>query len=40
MNGSPTARMGASAVGPDQDPTVGSGVRQRIIPVEPLVRVF
>ena len=40
VNGSPTARMGASAVGPDQDATVGSGVGQRIIPVEPMVRAF
>jgi len=36
VNGNPTARMGASAVGPDTDPTVGSGVGQRLIPLEPM----
>ena len=32
-----TARLGATAVGPDQDPAVGSGVGQRLIPQEPMV---
>jgi hypothetical protein len=40
VNGSPTAQMGALAVGPDQDPMVRSGVGQRIIPVEPMVRKY
>ncbi|KAJ6538483.1 beta-glucan synthesis-associated [Mycena vulgaris] len=35
VNGSATARMGASAVGPDQGAD-GSGVGQRLIPVEPM----
>ncbi|KAJ7368679.1 beta-glucan synthesis-associated [Mycena albidolilacea] len=35
VNGSTTARMGASAVGPDQGDG-GSGVGQRLIPVEPM----
>lgn len=30
--------MGAGAVAPDTDPTAGSGVGQRLIPVEPMVR--
>lgn len=38
--GSPSVRMGAAAVGPDTDPTVGSGVGQRLIPVEPMVRIL
>lgn len=37
VDGSPSVRMGAAAVGPDTDPTVGSGVGQRLIPVEPMV---
>lgn len=35
VDGSPSVRMGASAVGPDQG-TGGSGVGQRLIPVEPM----
>ncbi|KAJ7087387.1 beta-glucan synthesis-associated [Mycena crocata] len=35
VNGSATVRMGASAVGPDQGAD-GSGVGQRLIPVEPM----
>ncbi|KAJ6475256.1 beta-glucan synthesis-associated [Mycena vitilis] len=35
VNGSATARMGATAVGPDQGDG-GSGVGQRLIPVEPM----
>lgn len=35
VNGSTTARMGANAVGPDQGDG-GSGVGQRLIPVEPM----
>ncbi|KAJ7229413.1 beta-glucan synthesis-associated protein-domain-containing protein [Mycena haematopus] len=35
VNGSTSARMGAGAVGPDQGPS-GSGVGQRLIPVEPM----
>ncbi|KAF8213898.1 beta-glucan synthesis-associated [Mycena galopus ATCC 62051] len=35
VDGQPSARMGAAAVGPDQGPT-GSGVGQRLIPVEPM----
>ena len=30
--------MGATAVGPDTDPSVGSGAGQRLIPEEPMVR--
>jgi hypothetical protein len=30
--------MGATAVGPDTDPSVGSSVGQRMIPEEPMVR--
>jgi hypothetical protein len=40
VNGNPTARLGASAVGSDTDGTVGSGVGQRLIPLEPMVSVF
>ena len=39
VNGSPTARVGASALGPDQDGTTGSGVGQRLIPVEPMASI-
>ncbi|KAJ7129340.1 beta-glucan synthesis-associated protein-domain-containing protein [Mycena epipterygia] len=35
VDGSPSVRMGASAVGPDQG-AGGSGVGQRLIPVEPM----
>ncbi|KAI0047870.1 glycoside hydrolase family 16 protein [Auriscalpium vulgare] len=35
MDGQPTVRMGATAVGPDQG-TDGSGVGQRLIPEEPM----
>lgn len=35
-DGQQTARLGATAVGPDQDATVGSGVGQRLIPEEPM----
>ena len=31
------ARLGMMATGPDTDPTVGSGVGQRLIPKEPMV---
>ena len=36
MDGQPTVRMGAGAVGPDQGAD-GSGVDQRLIPEEPMV---
>ena len=36
MDGSPTVRMGAGAVAPDQG-SDGSGVGQRLIPEEPMV---
>lgn len=39
VNGSPTVQMGASAVGPDQG-AGGSGVGQRLIPVEPMAIVL
>lgn len=35
--GQQSARLGATAVGPDTDPVTGSGVGQRLIPVEPMV---
>ena len=38
-DGKPSIRMGASAVGPDQG-TDGSGVSQRRIPEEPMVRLI
>jgi len=34
--GQQTVRLGAAAVGPDTDPVVGTGVGQRLIPVEPM----
>jgi len=37
MGGQPTVRMGATSVGPDPD---GSGVGQRLIPEEPMVRCY
>lgn len=37
VNGSPTIRLGASSMGPDQG-TNGSQVSQRPIPEEPMVR--
>ena len=39
MNGKPTVKMGAGAVGPDQGPD-GSGVGARLIPEEPMVRSY
>ena len=36
VNGKPTHRIGAEAMGPDQGPD-GSGVGRRIIPEEPMV---
>ncbi|KAJ6539690.1 beta-glucan synthesis-associated protein-domain-containing protein [Mycena capillaripes] len=39
VNGSATVRMGASAVGPDQGDG-GSGIGQRLIPVEPMAIVL
>jgi beta-glucan synthesis-associated protein KRE6 len=39
MDGQPTVRMGASAVGPDQGPN-GSGVGARLISEEPMVRSY
>ena len=39
MDGQQTIRMGAGAVGPDQGPD-GSGVGQRLIPEEPMVRSY
>ena len=36
VNGNPSHRVGATAVGPDQGPD-GSGVGQRLIPEEPMV---
>jgi hypothetical protein len=35
VNGNPTHRVGAAAVGPDQGSS-GSGVGQRLIPEEPM----
>jgi beta-glucanase (GH16 family) len=40
VDGQQAARLGATAVGPDQDPTTGSGVGQRLIPVEPMAIVL
>lgn len=37
VDGVQSSRLGAAAVGPDQDPVAGSGVGQRLIPVEPMV---
>jgi hypothetical protein len=39
VDGKETTRMGATAVGPDQA-TDGSGVGQRLIPEEPMVRLY
>jgi hypothetical protein len=39
VDGKQTTRMGATAVGPDQG-TGGSGVGQRLIPEEPMVRPY
>jgi hypothetical protein len=39
MDGQPTVRMGAAAVGPDQG-SGGSGVSARLIPEEPMVRSY
>jgi hypothetical protein len=39
MDGQPTFRMGAAAVGPDQG-SDGSGVGARLIPEEPMVRSY
>jgi hypothetical protein len=39
MDNAPTIKMGAAAVGPDQG-TDGSGVDQRLIPEEPMVRLY
>lgn len=39
VDGKPSIRVGASAVGPDTDATTGSGVGQRLIPEEPMVSV-
>lgn len=38
LDGQPTVRLGAAALGPDTDPKLGSGVGQRLIPEEPMVR--
>jgi beta-glucanase (GH16 family) len=38
--GQQSARLGATAVGPDTDPVTGSGVGQRLIPVEPMAIVL
>lgn len=40
VDGKPSVRVGAAAVGPDTDPTTGSGVGQRLIPEEPMVSAF
>jgi hypothetical protein len=39
-DGQQTIRLGATAVWPDTDPTVGSGVDQWLIPEEPMVNLF
>jgi hypothetical protein len=39
-DGQQTARLGATAMEPDQDPATGSGVGQRLIPEEPMVSLF
>jgi hypothetical protein len=39
MDDIPTVSMGAGAVGPDQGPD-GSGVGQRLIPEEPMVKSY